>query len=73
MYDPTTSKTDEERNEERELQDTIMQLHAQYRAARANSAEERMILRQMDGIRRGSELGGLLMEEYHLSAGHPDW
>ncbi len=27
-----------------------------------------MILRQMDGIRHGSELGGLLMEEYDIGA-----
>jgi len=26
-----------------------------------------MILRQLDGIREGSELGGLIMEEYDMS------
>jgi hypothetical protein len=56
-----------------ELQDAIMQLDAQYRAARPDSAERRMIERQMGGIRRGSELGGLLMDEYDMSAGHPHW
>jgi hypothetical protein len=25
----------------------------------------------MNGLRRGSELGGLLMEEYDMSAGRP--
>jgi hypothetical protein len=60
-------------SEQRELQDTIMQLHEQYRAARTGSAEERMALRLMEGVRRGSELGGLLMDEYEMSAGHPHW
>jgi hypothetical protein len=60
-------------DEKLELQDAILQLHARYRTARTGSAEERMILRQMDGIRRGSELGGLLVDEYQMSAGHPHW
>ena len=60
-------------NEMHELQDTIMQLHARYRAAPADSAEERMIRRQMEGIRRSSELGGLLMDEYDMAAGRPHW
>jgi hypothetical protein len=39
-----------------------------YRRKRADedSAEYKMIMRQMEGIRRGSELGGLLMQEYDM-------
>jgi hypothetical protein len=70
MYDPD-DKTDEERELECELKDAIMQLHTQFCAVTAGSAEQRMVRRQMNGLRRGSELGGLLMEEYDMSAGRP--
>ena len=63
QYDPDAPRS----AEELELQDIIRQLAYQLRDAREGSAEYKMIERQMEGIRRGSELGGLLMEEYDLS------
>jgi hypothetical protein len=50
--------------EEIELEDIIWQLDHRLRKAREGSAAQKVILRQLDGIRHGSELGGLLMEEY---------
>ena len=70
---PDDPKTDEERIEEIELKDAIMQLHKHSREADAGSAEAQMIRRQMEGIRRGSELGELLMGEYDMAAGRPHW
>jgi len=60
MYSPDIPKTDEEI----ELEEILIQLDRRLQAAREGSAEHQMILRQMEGIRHGSELGGLLMEEY---------
>lgn len=49
--------------EERELEHILMNLVARRDAATEYSAERRMVERQIDGIRRGSELGGMLVEE----------
>ena len=62
-----------EQDEKTRLQELIMELDARFRAARSGSAEEDMILRQINGIRRNSELGEMLVDEYHMSAGHPHW
>jgi hypothetical protein len=48
MYDPD-DKTDGERELECELKDAIMQLHTQFCAVTAGSAEQRMVRRQMNG------------------------
>ena len=65
IYDPDLPKT----AEEIELEDIIIsQLAYRFRNARVDSAEEKMILRQMDGIRRGSQLGRLLMEELDMDS-----
>jgi hypothetical protein len=61
VYDPDIPKTDEEI----ELEEVVRQLAYRLRDAREGSAEYKMIVRQMEGI-RGSELGGLLMEEYDI-------
>jgi hypothetical protein len=68
MYSPDIPKTDEEI----ELEEILIQLDRRLQAAREGSAEHRMILRQMEGIRHGSELGGLLMEE-HDSGSMSNW
>jgi hypothetical protein len=60
MYSSDIPKTDDEI----ELEEIITQLDARLREVREGSAAHKMILRQLDGIRHGSELGGLLMEEY---------
>jgi hypothetical protein len=60
MYDPEAPKSDHEI----ELEEVVRQLAYWLRQAREDSAEYKMIVRQMEGIRHGSELGGLLMEEY---------
>jgi hypothetical protein len=65
MYSPDIPKT----AEEIELEEIITQLDARLREVREDSAAHKMILRQLDGIRHGSELGGLLMEEYDMSGG----
>ena len=62
MYDPNAPKSAEEIELERIVKRLAYQLHA----AKEDSAEQQMILRQMEGIRHGSELGGLLMEEYDM-------
>jgi hypothetical protein len=62
VYDPEAPKTDAEI----ELEEAVRQLAYRLRRAREGSAEYKMIVRQMDGIRHGSELGGLLMEEYDI-------
>ena len=48
----------------RQLEKLLAQVIERRDAAREDSAKHKMILRQMEGIRHGSELGGLLMEEY---------
>ncbi|MGY8667070.1 hypothetical protein Q3C01_32590 [Bradyrhizobium sp. UFLA05-109] len=62
VYSPDIPKT----AEEVELEDIIRELAYRLEDAREGSAEYTMILRQMEGIRHGSELGGLLMEEYDI-------
>jgi hypothetical protein len=52
---------------ERELEEVVRRLAYRLLEAREDSAEYRMIERQMEGIRHGSELGGLLMQEYDMS------
>jgi hypothetical protein len=61
MYDSDIPKTDEEL----ELEEVVRQLAYRLREAREGSAEYKMIVRQMEGL-RGSELGSLLMEEYDI-------
>jgi hypothetical protein len=65
-YDPYNKTA-----EELELEQTLRQLVDRLDVAREGSAEQRRVLRMMDGIRHGSELGGLLMEEYDI--GKPPW
>jgi hypothetical protein len=62
VYDPDIPKTDEEIALEAIIRDLVERLYV----AREDSAEQRFIERQLDGIRHGSELGGLLMEEYDM-------
>jgi hypothetical protein len=62
-YDPHAPKC----AEEIELIETVRQLAYRLRHAREDSAEYKMIVRQLEGIRRGSQLGGLLMEEVDIS------
>ena len=40
-----------------------------YRHSQWNSAERRMIERQVAGIKPGSEFGGLIVEEYEMEGG----
>lgn len=61
MYGSDIPKTDEEL----ELEEVVRQLAYRLREAREGSAEYKMIVRQMEGL-RGSELGSLLMEEYDI-------
>jgi hypothetical protein len=61
-YDPDLPKS----AEELELEEIIKRLAHQLYEADEDSAEYRMIERQMEGIRHGSELGGLLMQEYDM-------
>jgi hypothetical protein len=49
---------------ELELENTIRRLIALMDAAREGSAEYRMIVRQLIGVRDSSELRGLIIEEY---------
>ena len=53
MYSLDIPKTDEEI----ELEEILIQLDRRLQAAREGSAEHQMILRQMEGIRHGSEAG----------------
>ena len=45
---------------------TMTELVARMNAARRGSAEHRMIVRQLIGVRDSSELAGLIMEEYEM-------
>jgi hypothetical protein len=63
VYSPDVPKTDEER----ELEAILTRLAYRREEVREDGPEYRLIVRQMEGIRRGSELGGLLMEEYDIS------
>jgi hypothetical protein len=60
LYDPDAPKS----AEEIELEEIISDLAYRRKHADEDSAEYRMIMRQMEGIRRGSELGSLILEEY---------
>ncbi|MDD1520008.1 MULTISPECIES: hypothetical protein [Bradyrhizobium] len=62
VFSPDIPKT----AEEIELEDVIRRLVYRLDEVREDSAEARMILRQLEGIRRGSELFGLLMQEYDM-------
>ncbi|QHO72080.1 hypothetical protein ACH79_05075 [Bradyrhizobium sp. CCBAU 051011] len=62
-YDPDLPKS----AEELELEGIVYRLVHQLYAAREDSAEYKMIKRQLEGIRHGSELGGLLMQEVDMS------
>ena len=48
-----------------ELENTIRRLIALMDAAREGSAEYRMIVRQLKGL-RNSEIGGLIFEEFEM-------
>lgn len=61
-YNPDVPKTDEELALEKIIRDLVERLQD----VREDSAEQKMIERQLEGIRRGSELGGLLMQEYDM-------
>ena len=62
-YDPDAPKT----AEEIALEDTIGDLVYRLKRAREGSAEYKMIERQLTGIFHGSQLGGLIIEEYEMS------
>jgi hypothetical protein len=47
---------------ELELENTIRRLIALHDAAREGSAEYRMVIRQLTGLRDSSELAGLIMD-----------
>jgi hypothetical protein len=51
-----------------ELEATIKQLIARKDAAREGSAEYRMIVRQLIGIREFSQLGRLIIEDFEMRA-----
>ena len=53
--------------DELELKATIKRMINRLDDAREGSAEHRMIERQLEGVRKSSELGSLIMEEYDLS------
>ena len=60
QYDPDAPKSDEELA----LEDIVSDLAYRLKHAPEGSAEYKMTIRQMAGIRRGSELGSLILEEY---------
>ena len=55
---------------ETELEIIVRELVARYNAARDGSAEQRMITRQLMGL-RAQELAGLIIEEHAMSAHLP--
>jgi AAA+ ATPase superfamily predicted ATPase len=55
------------------LEDVVRRLVYRLQEAREDSAAERMVLRQLEGIRRGSELGALLMQEYDADPSSVDY
>ena len=59
-YDPDAPRSAEELR----LEEIISELAYRLKHADMDSAEYKMIMRQMAGIRRGSELGSLILEEY---------
>jgi hypothetical protein len=54
--------------EEIELEGIIQRLVDRLDEVREDSAEHRMILRQLVGIRKTSQLGHLIIEEYEMGA-----
>ena len=48
------------------LEDTIRQLFYRLEDAREGSAEYKMIVRQLTGLREGSEIGRLTFEEFSM-------
>jgi hypothetical protein len=62
VYSPDVPKTPEQL----ELEAILTRLIYRLEEVREGSAEHKMIERQLEGIRHGSELGGLLMEEYDI-------
>jgi len=60
QYDPDAPRSDEELA----LEEVVKDLAYRRKHADEDSAEYRMIERQMEGIRRGSELGSMILEEY---------
>ncbi|MGV7216855.1 hypothetical protein [Bradyrhizobium sp. UFLA05-112] len=64
VYDPDVPKT----AEEIALEDTIADLVYRLKHTREGSAEYKFIERQLTGIFHGSELGGLIIEEYEMRA-----
>jgi hypothetical protein len=54
--------------EEEELEATIRTLVYRLDDAREGSAEHRMIIRQLQGIRDFSQLGRLIIEDFEMSA-----
>ena len=60
QYDPDAPRS----AEELALEEVVSDLAYRRKDAREDSAEYKMIMRQMEGIRRGSELGLMILEEY---------
>ena len=50
------------------LGDIVSDLAYRLRQSREGSAEYRLLYRQLDGIRRGSQLGALIVEEYQITS-----
>ena len=57
-----------DQTEEQQLEEIIADLAYRLRQARPGSAEYRMVERQVAGIKHGSELGCLIVEEYEMAA-----
>ena len=57
--------------DEIELAQTIDRLVDRYHAAREGSAEQKMIIHQFQGVRDGSQLGGLILEDVKCRARSP--
>lgn len=53
--------------EDDELEDTIGDLFYRLKRAREGSAEYKMIVRQLKGLQKGSEIGGLIFEEFGMN------
>jgi len=52
--------------EDNALEATIRDLFYRLERARESSAEYRMIVRQLKGLQEGSEIGGLIFEEFNI-------
>jgi hypothetical protein len=63
----TEAETMFDQTEEQELEEIVADLAYRWLCARWDSAERRFIERQVDGIKHGSELGGLIVEEYEMA------